>query len=95
MEAEVIFFNALGLLGALLLLFGFFRSVSGKWNGKSFWYELDNVLGATLVIIYQVYYHAYVTVVLNAIWAAVALWGIITFFRRLHAHKTRHRKRKA
>jgi hypothetical protein len=94
-DVTTIFFNSLGIMGALLLLFGFFRTVSGKWTGKSFWYELDNVVGATFVIIYQIHYHAYVTVLLNAVWAAVAAWGLVSFFRRWRAHRKRRSKAKA
>lgn len=89
MSGVDIFFNALGIIGAVMLLFGFYRINSGKWSNKSLYYELDNVVGAALVIIYQIRYHAFVTVVLNAIWAGVALWGIIIFFRRYHGHRKR------
>lgn len=91
MTAADIFFNALGIVGAGMLLFGFYRINSGKWTNKSFVYELDNLAGALLVIIYQIRYHAFVTVILNAIWAFVALWGIIVFFRRFHGHRKRRR----
>lgn len=84
--------NAGAVVGAGLLLFGFYRVNIGRWNNKSLWYELDNVIGALLIIVYQVYYHAYVTVVVNAIWAVVAMWGIFMFMRRLR-HHTKKRKR--
>jgi hypothetical protein len=89
-----IFFNALAVVGAGMLLFGFYRINSGKWTNKSLLYELDNVVGALLIIIYQIRYHAYVTVVLNAIWAGVALWGIFIFYRRYRTHRKRRRTRK-
>jgi len=92
MSTEAIVYNGLGITGALLLLFGFFRANSGRWSNKSFWYELDNVVGATLIIVYQIHYHAFVTVVVNAIWALVAFAGLSVFFHRVH---TRRRKRRA
>ncbi|HZM64108.1 MAG TPA: hypothetical protein VFB59_03175 [Candidatus Saccharimonadales bacterium] len=82
--------NVVGITGVGLLLFGFYRVNSGRWGNKSFWYEFDNLLGAVCIIVYQLYYHAYVTVVANAIWGGIALWGLLMFFRRLH-----HRSRKA
>ena len=88
-----IFFNALGIIGSILLLFGFYRANSGRWNNKSFWYEIDNVLGAILIIIYQIHYHAYVSVVVNLIWGGVAAIGLTVFFRRMHYH--RHKRRRA
>lgn len=93
MSATDIFFNALGVVGAVLLLFGFYRVNSGRWTNKSFWYELDNVIGAGLIIAYQIRYHAFVTVVVNAIWAGIALWGLIVFLRRSHSHRRRTRRR--
>lgn len=91
MSTADIIYNGLGIVGALLLLFGFYRVNAGKWTNKSFWYELDNVIGATLIIIYQIRYHAFVTVVVNTIWAAVALWGLAVFFRRYHLHRKKQR----
>jgi hypothetical protein len=92
MNAETVFYNALGIIGSILLLFGFYRANSGKWNNKSFWYELDNVVGALLIIVYQIHYHAYVTVVVNFIWGAVAVAGLIVFFKRAHSHHKRRRR---
>lgn len=88
-----VFLNILGIVGTILLLFGFFRVNSGKWDDKSFWFELDNLLGASFIIIYQLYYHAYVTVIANAIWGVIALWGLIMFVRRLHHHRQRKGKK--
>ncbi len=91
MSAVDIFYNVLGVIGALMLLFGFFRVNSGKWSNKSFAYELDNVVGAILIIIYQIRYHAFVTVVVNAIWAIIALIGLSVFFRRVQHHRRKRR----
>ncbi|HEY5806238.1 MAG TPA: hypothetical protein VIS56_02515 [Candidatus Saccharimonadales bacterium] len=76
---ETIFYNGLGVIGASLLLFGFYRINSGKWSNRSFWYEFDNMLGAFLIIVYQIHYHAYVTVVVNLVWAGVAATGLVVF----------------
>jgi hypothetical protein len=89
MTAEVIFYNTLGFIGMLFILFGFYRISIGKWTGKSFWYELDNVVGALLIIAYQVHYHAYVTVLLNAIWALVAFRGLTSYAQRASSRKKR------
>jgi len=90
-----IIYNGLGIVGALLLLFGFYRVNSGRWSNKSFWYEMDNVIGASLIIVYQIRYHAFVTVVVNTIWAAVALWGLVSFYRRYHHHRKGKKRRRA
>lgn len=91
MSAATIFYNVLAIIGSLLLLFGFYRVNTGKWNNKSFWYELDNVIGAILIIIYQIHYHAYVSVIVNLIWGGVAAIGLSVFFRRVHRHRKKRR----
>ena len=75
-------YDLLGIIGALLLLFGFYRTSIGKWTNKSFWYELDNLLGPLLLIFYQLHNKAYISVVLNGIWAIVAFRGITSFAER-------------
>lgn len=90
------FYNVLGFIGATLLLLGFYRTSIGKWRNKSFLYELDNLFGAVFITIYQIHLHAYISVVLNIIWAVVAFKGITSFAERYWANghkKSRRRKR--
>jgi hypothetical protein len=75
-------YTAVGILGALLILFGFYRTSIGKWTGTSLWYELDNLVGAVMVAVYQVHYHAYISVGVNIVWAAVALRGLTSLRQR-------------
>jgi hypothetical protein len=75
-------FSAIGILGALLILFGFYRISIGKWTGKSLWYELDNLFGAIFILIYQLHYRVYISVVLNVIWAIVAFRGVVSYRER-------------
>jgi hypothetical protein len=91
MSGLAVFFNTIGVIGAALLLFGFYRINSGSWSNKSFWYEMDNCIGALFVIIYQIHYHAYVTVVVNMVWGLVAVIGLALFFKRLRTHRKRRR----
>lgn len=92
MSGTEIFLNALAVIGSILLLLGFYRVNTGRWTNKSFWYEMDNFIGAILIIIYQLYYHAYVSVIVNIIWGGVALIGISVFLRRLHHHRNRKKR---
>jgi uncharacterized membrane protein len=75
-------FNVVGVVGSLLVLFGFYRTSIGRWTNKSFWYELDNVVGSILIIVYQVRLHAYISVIVNVIWAVVAFRGVSSFAER-------------
>ncbi len=79
--------TAFGLAGASCVLFGFYRTSIGKWTGKSFWYELDNLVGASLLIIYQLSIGAYVTLVLNVTWVIVAFVGITSIAQRRRGRK--------
>ena len=83
------FFTALGIIGAVLILFGFYRTSIGKWTGKSLWYELDNFFGAILVMIYQLHYRAFISVVLNIIWALVAFRGLSSYAERRFKKRVR------
>ncbi len=80
--SETLFFNILGTMGACLILLGFYRTSIGKWKNKSFIYELDNTIGALLLIVYQFHLHAFISVVLNVIWAIVAFRGLLSFAER-------------
>jgi len=75
-------YTIIGIIGAVLVLFGFYRTTIGKWTGKSALYELDNLIGASLIAIYQFHYHVYITVTLNIIWAVVALRGLNSYRQR-------------
>jgi hypothetical protein len=73
-----------GIIGAALIFFGFYRTSIGKWSGKSLWFELDNFIGAALLVIYQLQLKAYVSVVMNAVWGLVALVGVSSIGQRHH-----------
>ena len=81
MDSELIY-NGIGVVGAFLILLGFYRTSIGKWKNKSFWYELDNTVGAILLIIYQTHLHAYISVIVNMIWAIIAFKGLTSFAER-------------
>ena len=75
-------YTLIGIVGAVLVFFGFYRTSIGRWSGKSFWYEMDNFVGAIFITIYQIHYHALVSVVVNIIWAVVAFRGLISYRER-------------
>lgn len=91
MPGELIY-NIVGTIGACLILLGFYRTSIGKWKNKSFWYELDNTVGASMLIIYQAHLGAYISVVLNIIWAVVAFRGLISFGERYKWQKAQKKK---
>jgi hypothetical protein len=80
-------YTIMGVLGGILILFGFYRTSIGKWSSKSFWYEMDNFFGATLLTAYQLHYKVYISVILNIIWAVVAFRGLEPYAKRRLKHK--------
>lgn len=88
------FIDIFGVLGALLILFGFYRTSVGKWTSKSLWYELDNMAGAALLMIYNLTRQAHISVVLDIVWIVVALRGITSIAER-RAGARKHNKRRA
>jgi hypothetical protein len=79
-----------GVIGGLLFLFAFYRTSIGRWTGKSLWYELDNLAGATCMSIYALSKGAYISIVLNVVWAIVAFNGLTSIAER----KVRRRLKK-
>ncbi len=82
--------EVLGALGAAMILFGFYRTSIGRWTNKSLLYELDNLLGAGFLMVYNLSRHANISVVLDIVWIFVAFRGITSIAER----RRRTRKRK-
>jgi hypothetical protein len=81
-------YTVVGIIGATLILFGFYRISIGRWTGKSLWYEIDNFFGAILIGIYQLHHKAYISLVINIVWAVVAFRGLSSYAeRQLRARK--------
>jgi hypothetical protein len=72
----------LGLVGGVLLLFAFWRVNNNKWKVSSPLYELDNVIASLILFFYTWQKHAYVSVVLNIVWAVVAFRGLSSYAQR-------------
>jgi hypothetical protein len=81
----------IGILGGLLFLLGFVQVSTNRWNGRSFWYEACNLLGAALLGYYSFAKSAYTNIVLNIVWGTVALYSIQHIFKR-HAVRKQNKK---
>jgi hypothetical protein len=88
MSLPINFYDVVGVVGASLILFGFFRISVGRWTNKSFWYELDNIIGPICMIIYQLHNGAYIGIVLNTVWIIVAFRGLTSFAQRYRKERT-------
>lgn len=83
-----------GILGGIFFLIAFFEAATGRWNGRSFFYEFFNLLGAIFLLYYAFSKDAYTNIVLNLIWGVVALYGINNIVERQQIRKSNKKKRK-
>jgi hypothetical protein len=67
------FVDILGWIGAVLLLYAYWRLSAGGWSGASRTYQVLNVAGAFLFIINSGFHGAYPSMFVNIIWSAIAI----------------------
>ena len=90
-----VFYDVVGAIGAFLILLGFYRTSIGRWKNKSVIYELDNLMGALFLMIYQLHHHAFISMTVNVIWAIIAFTGLTSFAQRYTKRSRRKTHRKA
>jgi hypothetical protein len=69
--------DAVGWLGAALLLFAYFLVSSRRAHGGSLAYQGLNAVGSVLLGINSVYYGAVPSAFVNAVWLAIAVYGAV------------------
>jgi|CXWL01.1.fsa_nt_gi hypothetical protein len=70
--------TTIGVLGAGLLLVAFVANQFGKLNARSFLYDILNFVGAGLLVWYAILLDSLPFLILEGIWALVALRDFIT-----------------
>ncbi len=68
--------DILGAIGATLLLLAYFMATTKRWQTHTVKYQLSNLAAAALLIVYSFAKTAYVHVVINIVWAGVAIVGL-------------------
>ncbi len=68
---------AVGILGMFLILFGFFMTQSHRWSQDDLSYDVVNLIGSCLLIVYGVAGNAWPFVILNAVWALYSLKDVV------------------
>jgi glucose uptake protein GlcU len=86
-------YTVIGIIGMLFILFGIWRTSTGRWTDKSVLYELDTIIGASLLIVYQLHYKAYVSLPIHLLVVFIAFRGLSSFAER-YAKKEIAQKRK-
>ncbi|WP_297337571.1 hypothetical protein [Algoriphagus sp.] len=71
-----VWMDFIGWLGAICFLVSYGLLISGKWKPDDLKYHLANVLGAVLLCINTWYDSSFPSVMINAIWGLIAVYGI-------------------
>lgn len=74
--------DAIGWIGALGVLAAYGLLTVGRWDSVSMRYQAANTLFAALLVVWAVSIAAWQSVLLNSVWAAVGLVGIMRILRR-------------
>ena len=77
-----IWFDAIGWMGAALLLVAYAMVSSKKLDVDSAAYQLLNIIGSVFLVANTIFYRAYPSSFVNVIWAGIAIFSI-TIRRRL------------
>jgi drug/metabolite transporter (DMT)-like permease len=72
-----VLFDILGIIGLVLILLAFFLLQRNKLSDDDHAYNLLNIVGGIALGVYGVYYKAWFSVILNAVWAVVAVWDLV------------------
>lgn len=68
--------DPVGLIGVILLLIAYFFLSTGRWLSDSLTYQINNLLGAFLIL-YSLYFHWNLSsVVIEIAWIVISLIGI-------------------
>lgn len=73
---EHIWFDAIGWIGATLLLMAYAMISSKKLEPDSTAYQLLNIIGSVLLVANTIFYRAYPSSVVNLVWAEIAVFSI-------------------
>ena len=73
-----VWFDAIGWVGAAALLVAYAMVSHRKLEGDSATYQLLNISGSLLLAANTIFYGSYPSTFVNLIWAAIAVFSIMT-----------------
>jgi hypothetical protein len=66
-------YGILGFGGAVLSLLAYLQVSRGKWHGKSYRFQVSNLLAGAFLIVYGWHTRAYANILLNSVWLIIAI----------------------
>ena len=79
---EVVALDVLGWIGAVLLLGAYALVSFKKLAPDSFAYQAMNIVASILLLINTLYYGAYPSSFVNAVWTVIAVVAIVSVVKR-------------
>ena len=83
---EAVALDVLGWIGAVLLLGAYGLVSFKKLAPDSFAYQVMNIAASILLLINTLYYGAYPSSFVNAVWAVIAVIAIVSVVKRQPKH---------
>lgn len=74
--------TVIGILGATGVLIAFVKNQLHQWRDTSLRYDLLNLIGSVLLVVYAYLLASWPFLILNAVWATVSLRDVITGIRK-------------
>lgn len=76
------FYDAIGWLGFVLVLFSYAMVATRRWRVRSIPNQLGNIIGPGSLGINSFFYKAWVPVALNVIWVSIAIYILLQIIRQ-------------
>jgi large-conductance mechanosensitive channel len=73
---NLVWFDAMGWIGAAVLLLGYGMVSFRKLEGDSGFYQLLNIVGSILLAANAIAYGAYPSTFVNMVWIAIAIFAV-------------------
>ena len=73
----------IGLTGMSLILIAFVMNQIHKWKDISLTYDIVNVIGAGLLVIYSIMIQSYPFLILNSVWTLVSLRDVFLDIKKI------------
>ncbi len=72
----------IGSLGAFLILLAFILNQTHKWAPQQLKYDLTNLVGSGLLVLYAYLLHSTPFMILNGVWVIVSLRDVVQDLRK-------------
>lgn len=82
-----------GIVGMFLILLAFLMNQFHRWKTDSLIYDLVNVIGSLLLMVYAIFLNSYPFIILNLIWLLFSLRDVFLDIKS-HSHPGRKKAKR-